>query len=168
MPHDSTRAAETANASIAIIGMAGRFADATSLEQLWDMLLQGRDAIADIPPERYDIDAIYDPAPRAPGRPVSRWGGLLHDIDAFDAEFFGCRRIRPMPCSASSLSSRKRSATVDHWRGKHLRNLQVRSTEIAPAMNWLSRTTSSSVGSSGLPSTRPSGAGWAATTATRL
>lgn len=50
MPHDSTRAAETASEPIAIIGMAGRFADATSLEQLWDMLLQGRDAITEIPP----------------------------------------------------------------------------------------------------------------------
>ncbi|MGA5461004.1 type I polyketide synthase [Streptomyces cellulosae] len=89
MPHDSTRAAETASEPIAIIGMAGRFADATSLEQLWDMLLQGRDAITEIPPERYDIDAVYDPAPRTPGRTVSRWGGLLRDIDAFDAEFFG-------------------------------------------------------------------------------
>ncbi|MEU2900748.1 SDR family NAD(P)-dependent oxidoreductase [Streptomyces sp. NPDC001273] len=89
MPHDSTRAAETASEPIAIIGMAGRFADATSPDQLWDMLLQGRDAITDIPPERYDIDAVYDPTPRTPGRTVSRWGGLLRDIDAFDAEFFG-------------------------------------------------------------------------------
>ncbi|MFD3625187.1 type I polyketide synthase, partial [Streptomyces sp. NPDC058698] len=89
MPHDSTRAAETASEPIAIIGMAGRFADATSPEQLWDMLIQGRDAIADIPPERYDIDAVYDSTPRTPGRTVSRWGGLLRDIDAFDAEFFG-------------------------------------------------------------------------------
>ncbi|MFF0110352.1 type I polyketide synthase [Streptomyces hirsutus] len=89
MPHDPARAAETASEPIAIIGMAGRFADATSPEQLWDMLLQGRDAISDIPPERYDIDAVYDPTPRTPGRTVSRWGGLLRDIDAFDAEFFG-------------------------------------------------------------------------------
>jgi acyl transferase domain-containing protein/NAD(P)-dependent dehydrogenase (short-subunit alcohol dehydrogenase family)/acyl carrier protein len=89
MPHDSTRAADTASEPVAIIGMAGRFADATSPEQLWDMLIQGRDAITDIPPERYDIDAVYDPTPRTPGRTVSRWGGLLRDIDAFDTEFFG-------------------------------------------------------------------------------
>ncbi|MFF8481889.1 SDR family NAD(P)-dependent oxidoreductase [Streptomyces antibioticus] len=89
MPHDPTRAADAASEPIAIIGMAGRFADATSLEHLWDMLLQGRDAIADIPPERYDVNAVYDPTPRTPGRTVSRWGGLLHDIDAFDTEFFG-------------------------------------------------------------------------------
>ncbi|MFW6718569.1 SDR family NAD(P)-dependent oxidoreductase [Streptomyces sp. MAR4 CNY-716] len=89
MHHDLSRAAEAAGAPIAIVGMAGRFADATSPEELWDMLLQGRDAITEIPPERYDVDAVYDPAPRTPGRTVSRWGGLLRDIDAFDAEFFG-------------------------------------------------------------------------------
>ncbi|AUH43396.1 type I polyketide synthase [Streptomyces sp. CMB-StM0423] len=89
MHHDLSRAAEAAGEPIAIVGMAGRFADATSPEELWDMLLQGRDAITEIPPERYDIDAVYDPAPRTPGRTVSRWGGLLRDIDAFDAELFG-------------------------------------------------------------------------------
>ncbi|WGD39101.1 type I polyketide synthase [Streptomyces cathayae] len=89
MPHDPTPAADPVSEPIAIIGMAGHFADATSPEELWEMLLQGRDAITDIPPERYDVDAVYDSTPRTPGRTVSRWGGLLRDIDAFDAEFFG-------------------------------------------------------------------------------
>jgi acyl transferase domain-containing protein/NADPH:quinone reductase-like Zn-dependent oxidoreductase/acyl carrier protein len=89
MPHDSARAADPVSEPIAIIGMAGRFAGATSPEELWEMLLQGRDAITDIPPERFDVDAVYDPTPGTPGRTVSRWGGLLRDIDAFDAEFFG-------------------------------------------------------------------------------
>ncbi|WP_406500170.1 type I polyketide synthase [Streptomyces sp. NBC_00846] len=89
MPHDPAPTAAAAGDPIAIIGMAGRFADATSPQELWEMLLAGRDAITEIPPERYDVDAVYDPAPRTPGRTVSRWGGLLRDIDAFDAEFFG-------------------------------------------------------------------------------
>ncbi|MCX4561594.1 SDR family NAD(P)-dependent oxidoreductase [Streptomyces phaeochromogenes] len=89
MPHDPIPAAALVSEPIAIIGMAGRFADATSPQELWKMLIEGRDAITEIPSERYDIDAVYDPAPRTPGRTVSRWGGLLRDIDAFDAEFFG-------------------------------------------------------------------------------
>lgn len=89
MPHDSTPPSAAASEPIAIIGMVSRFADATNPHELWSMLLEGRDAITEIPPERYDIDAVYDPAPRTPGRTVSRWGGLLRDIDAFDAEFFG-------------------------------------------------------------------------------
>ncbi|WP_329557601.1 SDR family NAD(P)-dependent oxidoreductase [Streptomyces sp. NBC_00696] len=89
MPHDPTPPAAVASDPIAIIGMAGRFADATSPQELWSMLLEGRDAITEIPSDRYDIDAVYDPTPRTPGRTVSKWGGLLHDIDAFDTEFFG-------------------------------------------------------------------------------
>ncbi|MGH3867804.1 MAG: type I polyketide synthase [Pseudonocardiaceae bacterium] len=82
--------ANTASAeSIAIIGMAGRFAGAANLDALWTLLREGIDAIRDIPRERYDIDAVYDPIPGTPGRTVSRWGGLLDDISGFDAEFFG-------------------------------------------------------------------------------
>jgi acyl transferase domain-containing protein/acyl carrier protein/NADP-dependent 3-hydroxy acid dehydrogenase YdfG len=74
---------------IAIIGMSGRFPGAPDLGALWQLLIEGGDAIQEIPPERYDIDAVFDPVPRTPGRTVSRWGGLLADIDCFDAEFFG-------------------------------------------------------------------------------
>ncbi|MEV6974449.1 type I polyketide synthase [Kitasatospora sp. NPDC093806] len=74
---------------IAIIGMAGRFAGASDLHALWELLVEGRDAIRDIPASRYDIDAVYDPEPRKPGRTVSRWGGLLDGIAEFDTEFFG-------------------------------------------------------------------------------
>jgi acyl transferase domain-containing protein/NAD(P)-dependent dehydrogenase (short-subunit alcohol dehydrogenase family)/acyl carrier protein len=74
---------------IAIIGMAGRFAGASNLDALWTLLREGLDAIREIPRDRYDIDAVYDPTPGTPGRTMSRWGGLLDDIAGFDAEFFG-------------------------------------------------------------------------------
>ncbi|UED87559.1 type I polyketide synthase [Streptomyces profundus] len=87
MPHDHP--VPTPREPIAIVGLAGRFADASTPTELWRMLVDGRDAVTEIPPERYDIDSVYDPRPRVPGRTISRWGGLLRDVDAFDAEFFG-------------------------------------------------------------------------------
>ncbi|WP_062214439.1 type I polyketide synthase [Streptomyces sp. NBRC 109706] len=87
MPHDHP--VPTPREPIAIVGLAGRFADASTPPELWRMLVDGRDAVTEIPPERYDIDSVYDPRPRTPGRTISRWGGLLRDVDAFDAEFFG-------------------------------------------------------------------------------
>jgi phthiocerol/phenolphthiocerol synthesis type-I polyketide synthase C len=81
----STRVSE----AVAIIGMSGRFPGAPNPDALWRLLTEAGDAIQEIPPERYDIDAVFDPIPRTPGRTVSRWGGLLDDIDCFDAEFFG-------------------------------------------------------------------------------
>jgi acyl transferase domain-containing protein/NAD(P)-dependent dehydrogenase (short-subunit alcohol dehydrogenase family)/acyl carrier protein len=74
---------------IAIIGMACRFpGGADTPAAFWDLLVAGRDAIREVPPDRWDIDAYYDPDPQAPGRMASRWGGFLERIDGFDAGFF--------------------------------------------------------------------------------
>lgn len=89
-PHTPPAAgAQAATEPIAITGMSGRFASAPGVAALWNMLIGGTDAIVEIPPDRYDIEAVYDPTPRTPGRTISRWGGLLEDIAHFDAEFFG-------------------------------------------------------------------------------
>ncbi|WP_327365122.1 polyketide synthase [Streptomyces sp. NBC_01217] len=74
---------------IAVIGMAGRFAGADTVDEMWALLRDGTDAITEIPADRYDVDALYDPTPRTPGRTVSRWGGFLKGVAEFDAEFFG-------------------------------------------------------------------------------
>jgi len=50
-------------------------------------LHDGVDAITEIPPERWDADALYAPEP-APGKACTRWGGVIDDVDLFDAEFF--------------------------------------------------------------------------------
>ncbi|MFI0469204.1 acyltransferase domain-containing protein [Saccharopolyspora sp. 5N102] len=74
---------------IAVVGMAGRFPGASNIEEFWQQLCAGVDAITEIPKDRYDVDAIYEPAPSSPGRTSSRWGGFLDRIDEFDAAFFG-------------------------------------------------------------------------------
>ncbi len=74
---------------IAVIGMSGRFPGAPDLAALWRLLTEGKDAIRQTPPERYDMANVFRPPPRGSGYMVSRWGGLLDDIDRFDAEFFG-------------------------------------------------------------------------------
>ena len=75
---------------IAIIGAACRFpGGAGSLEQFWDLLREGRDAIVDVPPSRWNVEGFYDPDPEADGRSYLRSGGFLDDVEHFDAEFFG-------------------------------------------------------------------------------
>lgn len=45
---------------IAVVGLALRFPqDATSPEAFWQMLLEGRSALTDVPQDRYHIDAFY-------------------------------------------------------------------------------------------------------------
>ena len=50
---------------------------------------RGVDAIAEVPRDRWDVDALYDPDPSAPGKMTTRWGGFLDRVDEFDAAFFG-------------------------------------------------------------------------------
>ena len=79
---------EAKSEPIAIIGMACRFPQAPDLDAFWDLLRDGRDAIGEVPPERWDWRAYYDPNPDVANKTTSRWGGFLDQIDQFDPLFF--------------------------------------------------------------------------------
>ena len=75
---------------IAVTGIGCRFpGGANDADSFWRLLIEGRDAISEVPPGRWDIDALYDPDPEAPGKMSTRWGGFLSGAEQFDAEFFG-------------------------------------------------------------------------------
>ena len=74
---------------IAIIGVGCRFPGADGPEAFWELLRDGIDAIGEMPPERWDIPAYYDPQPGTPGKMNTRCGGFLQDVDRFDAALFG-------------------------------------------------------------------------------
>ena len=75
---------------IAVIGMGCRFpGDAATPEAFWQLLRNGVDTINEVPPDRWNIDAFYDPDPDAPDKMYTRWAGFLRDIGMFDAHFFG-------------------------------------------------------------------------------
>ncbi len=84
-------AEDRAHEPIAVVSMGCRFpGGVTSPERLWDMLVEERDAVGDIPAERgWDFDSVYDPDPDAPGKSYTRRAAFLDDADRFDAEFFG-------------------------------------------------------------------------------
>ena len=69
---------------IAVIGMGCRLPGGGSdPESFWEALLQGVDAVAEIPRQR------WPPGTPRPTLPGTRWAGLLEQIDQFDARFFG-------------------------------------------------------------------------------
>ncbi|MUL63444.1 polyketide synthase [Mycobacterium sp. CBMA 234] len=90
-PEDSSPTSSTKSATpIAVIGMACRLPGGIeSPGQLWDALLRGDDLVTEVPPDRWDSDAYYDPEPGVPGRTASKWGAFLDDVTGFDSEFFG-------------------------------------------------------------------------------
>ncbi|HEX6101214.1 MAG TPA: SDR family NAD(P)-dependent oxidoreductase [Thermoanaerobaculia bacterium] len=79
---------EARSTDIAVVGMAGRFPGAETLDELWHMLREGRRAFTPLPEERnWKSDSIYDPA-QLPQKTYVRSGSFLSDIDKFDPDFF--------------------------------------------------------------------------------
>jgi amino acid adenylation domain-containing protein len=75
---------------IAVIGMGCRFpGGANTPESFWQLLEDGVDAITEVPPDRWDVDAYYDKDQSAVGKMATRYGGFLRDVDLFDCQFFG-------------------------------------------------------------------------------
>jgi acyl transferase domain-containing protein/NADPH:quinone reductase-like Zn-dependent oxidoreductase/acyl carrier protein len=82
--------------SFAIVGYALRVPGAADADEFWDVLQQGRDAISDIPQDRWDVEEFYDPDPDAPGKIVTRRMGFIDDVTGFDAPFFGLSKRETM------------------------------------------------------------------------
>jgi acyl transferase domain-containing protein/SAM-dependent methyltransferase/NADP-dependent 3-hydroxy acid dehydrogenase YdfG len=108
--HEKLEAAQ-AREPIAIVGIGCRLpGGADDPQAFWELLRQGRDAVRDVPPERWDIDARFDPDPDAPGRMSVRNGAFLDRIDGFDASFFGIA-----PREAQTMDPQQRLALEVAW-----------------------------------------------------
>lgn len=84
-----SRPAGSAGEPIAIVGMACRFPGAPDLDEFWKLLTDARDAISEVPADRFDVEEIYDPTGATPGTTRTKWGGFVESVADFDAGFFG-------------------------------------------------------------------------------
>ena len=83
------RELEGAGDGFAVVGYAVRFPGAADADEFWDVLQSGRDAISEVPRDRWDIDEFFDADPDTQGKMVTRRAGFIDDITGFDASFFG-------------------------------------------------------------------------------
>ena len=75
---------------IAIIGIGCRFPGGVNdAEALWKLLVEGREAVCEVPPDRWNVERFYDPEPGVVGKSIARRGGFVDGIDQFDPQFFG-------------------------------------------------------------------------------
>ncbi|WP_225840655.1 type I polyketide synthase, partial [Streptomyces sp. NK08204] len=90
-PASTAPLAGTDDELIAIVAMSCRYPGGVrSAEDLWQLLTEGRDAMAGFPQDRgWDLEGLYDADPDAPGKCYTREGGFLYDAGQFDPAFFG-------------------------------------------------------------------------------
>ena len=82
----------TQQAPVAIVGIACRLPGAADPGAFWDLVREGRDAVREIPPDRWRTAGIFDADPLRPGGIAGRHAGLLKQVDGFDWRAF---RISP-------------------------------------------------------------------------
>ncbi len=97
-------------ADIAIIGMACRFPGADNYHQFWHNLEQGINSIREITPDRWDINQYYSPDINEPNKSISKWCGLIDDIDKFDNTFFNIS-----PREAKNMDPQQRLLLEETW-----------------------------------------------------
>jgi acyl transferase domain-containing protein/NADPH:quinone reductase-like Zn-dependent oxidoreductase/SAM-dependent methyltransferase/acyl carrier protein len=75
---------------IAIIGVGCRFpGGVSSKDSLWRLLIEGREGVVEVPPDRWNVERYYDAEPGVAGKSIALRGGFLDAIDQFDPQFFG-------------------------------------------------------------------------------
>ncbi|WP_049019902.1 type I polyketide synthase, partial [Burkholderia cenocepacia] len=75
---------------IAIVGVACRFpGGVTNPDDFWQLLRDERDAVTEIPADRFGTDFYQHPSKREPGKSYTFAAGVLDNVAGFDAAFFG-------------------------------------------------------------------------------
>ncbi|MBD3317188.1 MAG: hypothetical protein GF344_15485, partial [Chitinivibrionales bacterium] len=96
---------------IAIIGMDARFPGAQTVHDYWRILMEGKDLITEVPKERWDGDAVYDPEKLKPGKTCGKWGGFIDGVDTFDYRFF-----KMSPKEAGRIDPQERLLLQSVWK----------------------------------------------------
>ncbi|WP_158852080.1 type I polyketide synthase [Saccharothrix deserti] len=96
---------------IAVVGMACAFPGANSIGNFWSLLAEGRDAVSEVPADRWSTDSWYREGGPVAGHSATRWGGFLPDVAGFDARFFGISAEE-----AAAMDPQQRLLLTTAWR----------------------------------------------------
>ena len=118
---------KTGKSDVAVIGMACRFPGANNYQKFWENLINGVNSIHEA--DRWNIKDKYS-ADINDNKSISKWCGLLDDIDKFDNDFFNIS-----PREAIHMDPQQRILMEEAWHciedsGVPLKKLQEKRTSV--------------------------------------
>ncbi|HYQ35993.1 MAG TPA: beta-ketoacyl synthase N-terminal-like domain-containing protein, partial [Mycobacterium sp.] len=107
---DWSRRGPAERVDIAIVGLSTRFpGDMNSPDETWQALLEGRDAISELPEGRWS-EFLAEPRLAERVANANTRGGYLKDIKGFDSEFFAVAKTE-----ADNIDPQQRMAMELTW-----------------------------------------------------
>jgi len=97
------------NKRVAVTGFSFRF-PGTNKQDYWQDLLQGKDLVTEVEPQRWSQEAFRHPNKGNPGTGYTNAAGSIGDISMFDAGFFGIS-----PREASMMDPQQRMLLEMSW-----------------------------------------------------
>ncbi|WP_018016280.1 SDR family NAD(P)-dependent oxidoreductase [Teredinibacter turnerae] len=76
------------NEKIAIIGVAGRYPGASSIDELWGLVSKGECVVGEVPQERWPHSCIFSQENTGAGQTYSNYAAFISDVDKFDSRLF--------------------------------------------------------------------------------
>lgn len=125
---DEIHEGDSGTFEVAIIGIAGKYPKAESLDVFWENLKAGMDCIDVIPKSRWDYMNYCDENSEEWWKSPEKWGGFIEGVDEFDSLVFN---IAPAEAKAMDPHQRVYAQTVWHafedagYNKKRLENYKV-------------------------------------------
>lgn len=109
----------------ALVGVGLRFpGNVNDSASYWQFIVDKRDAIVEVPSERWRIEEYYRRYPGVPESSANQWGGFIDNPAGFDAEFFNISKAE-----ATAMDPQQRILLEVAWEA--LQNGGIRPGDIA-------------------------------------
>ncbi|WP_045825685.1 SDR family NAD(P)-dependent oxidoreductase [Teredinibacter turnerae] len=95
---------------IAIVGLSGRYPQSENLIEFWRNLREGRDAITEVPENRWRWQDYFSENRLQEGCHFSKWGGFIDGVAEFDPLFFNIA-----PAEAEAIDPQERLFLQHAW-----------------------------------------------------
>jgi len=109
---------------ITVVGWSCRLPGANSIAALWSLLIDGRCAVSQVPPDRFSLQRYGHPRRRERGKSYTWAAGILDDIWGFDPGVFGIS-----PREAEQMDPQQRILLQLTWEA--LEDAGIRAASIA-------------------------------------